>query len=253
MSVLRQNYGMPLRRRWLKASRVAHLGRDEAFPGATVKVALLVLREGADDRAEALSRLPLCVLDPEVGVREAGLSERLRSDCAVLGDFCEVDTGVVSHGPLGGKERLLHDEPGPGRVPYVDAKDLLRQRRRWLDYRPGEMHRPKRPGLFSEPKLLVQRVGAHRAHVDRSGLYAGHTLNVVRPLPGCPYTLEQLHDLIESPLVKGLLRIERGARLDLYPKDLRAMPIPPGWPELSLERAFGLSSVDARRLYELAK
>ena len=253
VAVLRQNYAAELRARWLTRYRVAHLQTEQPFPGAGVRVALTVLREGPDQESSARLRLPGCVLDPRVGAAEVALMERMRADCGVLGDHCEVDTGVVAHGPLGGKERLLHATPGPGRVPYVDAQDLLSGRRRWLQYEPTQMHRAKRPALFLGPKLLVQRLGTRRATVDRSGLYAGHTLTVVRPLPGCPYTLEQLKELIESPLSLGLLRIERGLRLDLYPRDLRRLAIPHRWPEQPLERAFGLSPRDSARLRSLSE
>lgn len=251
ISVLRQGYGEPLRARWMQRYRLHHLGPDERFPGAAVDVALVVLREGPDALSLALQRLPACPLDPAVGRAEVELALRIRGDHATLGAFCEVDTGVVSHGPLGPKSRLLHDEPGQGRVPYVDAMDLKRGRRRWLDYRPAEMHRPKRAELFEGPKLLVQRVGGPAVYLDRQGLYAGHTLTVVRPLAGCPYTLEQLKSLVESPLLRGLVRIEHGARLDLYPKDVRSLPVPAGWPRQPLLEALGLSAHEGDRLTAL--
>jgi hypothetical protein len=231
--------------------RLHHLGSDERFPGAAVDVALVVLRDGPDALSRALQRLPACPIDPSIGQSEVELALRMRGDHPTLGDFCEVDTGVVSHGPLGGKARLVHDEAGQGRRPYVDAMDLKRGRRRWLDYRPHEMHRPKRPELFEGPKLLVQRVGGHAVHLDREGLYAGHTLTVVRPLKGCPYTLDQLKTLVESPLLRGLVRIEHGARLDLYPKDVRSLPVPAGWPRQGLLAALGLSPSEGDRLRAL--
>ena len=250
-SALRQRYGRPLRERWMRHYRRVHLAVDERFPGAAVKVNLLVLRRGPDALSEALAELPACPIDPEIGVPEVGIARRMRSAASCIGDFCEVDTGVVSHGPLGGKAALLHDAPGAGRVPYVDAQDLARGRRRFLDYQPDLMHRAKRAELFDGPKLLVQRVGAWRVHADRTGLYAGHTLTVVRPLADCPYSLEQLQELLQSPLVQGLIRIEQGRRLDLYPRDIRGVPVPSDWPARTLHEAYGLEPSELTRLRQL--
>ena len=64
---------------------------------------------------------------------------------------------------------------------------------------------------------------------------------------------ELLHRLITDPLVDGLLRMERGSRLDLYPKDVRSIPLPNRWledPGSSLADAWGLTVEQAARLLE---
>ena len=66
-----------------------------------------------------------------------------------------------------------------------------------------------------------------------------------------PPSPELLHRLITDPLVDGLLRMERGSRLDLYPKDVRSIPLPRSWlthPERSLPQAWGLTDAQASRL-----
>ena len=160
----------------------------------------------------------------------------------------------VSHGPHGGKKVLLHPEPTADRVPYVDAKDLKQNKTQWLDYEPSKMHRAKDPSLFEGPKVLVQRLrgrGPVRAWVDHSGLYAGHTLTVVKPNPNS-LSPEKVHRLITDPLVDGFLRMERGTRLDLYPRDVRSIPVPTSWlgaSETSLPMAWGLTPEETERLY----
>ena len=92
--------------------------------------------------------------------------------------------------------------------------------------------------------------GPIRAWIDRGGLYAGHTLTVVRP-DAEGVSPELLHRLITDPLVDGLLRMERGSRLDLYPKDVRSIPLPRRWlnhPDCSLSEAWGLTETQASRL-----
>lgn len=266
-ALLSQPYGAPLRRAWLGLHRVASLERRAKFPGASVPVALLSLSIGAGPGpvspsgvpAATLLRLRRTPLDPCLRMGDVEAAEAVRAASAQLGDFCEVDTGVVAHGPLGGKGRLVRDEHEPGARPYVDARDFFSGRRRWIHYRPDEMHRPKRPALFADGKLLVQRLigaGGMRAGVDREGLIAGHTLTVVRPLPGCPLSLEQLLEALMHPSLGGVIRVEQGARLDLYPKDVRGWPLPRSWLEDTdspLDAAMGLTTSQAASLAALSR
>ena len=256
-----QPYAQALRAHWVGRHQITALSAPLPFPGAQVSVVLIHMRIGAGpaplpdhgllpECLLTLSGVPLCARlrpgDPE-------LVALIRSRSEPIGRFATVDTGVVSHGKLGGKRMLLHDTPAEDRVPYVDAKDLSNNRTRWLDYRPEHMHRAKSPHLFSAPKVLVARLrgrGPVRAWVDRSGLFAGHTLTVVRP-DDSTFSPEILHRLITDPLVDGLLRMERGTRLDLYPNDVRSMPVPLAWqdaPDLSLAAAWGLSAEQVARL-----
>ena len=258
-----QPYAQPLRARWVEAHCITHLSPNMTFPGAQVRVVCLAMRVGAGpapipahglSAAELLS-MPAVPLQPALQPGDPELLRQIHRASVPIGDVATVDTGVVSHGAGGGKARLLHATPTPDRVPYVDAKDLTLNRTRWLDYHPKEMHRAKSPELFEAPKVLVQRLrgrGPIRAWVDRGGLYAGHTLTVVRP-DSPRVSPELLHRLITDPLVDGLLRMERGSRLDLYPKDVRSIPLPNRWledPGSSLADAWGLTVEQAARLLE---
>lgn len=263
--MLVQPYGRPWRRRWVQAHALDRLEGPEAFPGASVHVVLLAATVGAGPApvpggvsAEAVLELPASPLDPEVQSADVALWRIVRAGSVPLGSLCVIDTGLVAHGPLGGKARLLHDSAGPGRVPFVDARDLFDGKRRWLRYAPAEMHRPKAPALFEPAKLLVQRLrggGPVRAMVDRDGLYAGHTLLVAVPREHCGLPPERLLALVSSPLVQAISRIERGPRLDLYPQDLRALPVPRRWiagETIGLGEAWGLAPAQVLRLSRLA-
>ena len=256
-----QPYARPLRARWLEAHRITHLSPNMAFPGAQVSVVCLAMHVNDGPApipqhglpAEELLSMPAIPLQPALQPGDPDLLKRVREASVTLGEVATIDTGVVSHGKGGGKARLLHATATPSRVPYVDARDLKLNRTRWLDYRPERMHRAKSPELFESPKVLVQRLrgrGPIRAWIDRGGLYAGHTLTVVRPdVEGV--SPELLHRLITDPLVDGLLRMERGSRLDLYPKDVRSIPLPRRWlnhPDCSLSEAWGLTETQASRL-----
>lgn len=261
-SLLSQPYAAPLRARWVAAHQLTWIQGLGAFPGASVHVAGVALRKGAGPApvpptgiaASALLQVPGVPLNTGLVDDDLIVLEGIHSRSVRLAELAEVDTGVVAHGPLGGKAALLHDHPGPGRVPYVDAADLLAGRLRWLAYRSEHMHRPKRPGLFEADKVLVQRIrgpGPVRAWVDRAGLYAGHTLSVVRPRDPAAWSAEEAHAFLCDPLVGGLLRLIRGPRLDLYPRDLADLPVPRARTgDLAVD--WGLAPEVARRLRGLA-
>jgi stage V sporulation protein SpoVS len=263
--MMNQPYGQPLREAWITTHRITGLSSPTAFPGAQVGVVMIHMRVGAGPaplpdhglQPHSLLRLSGVPLQANLRPGDPEIVAHIRTQSIGLGTVATIDTGVVSHGSHGGKQVLLHDHPAPDRVPYVDAKDLSKGRTLWLDYRPESMHRAKSPGLFSAPKVLVQRIrgrGPVRAWVDRSGLYAGHTLTVVRP-DDKAFSPELLHSLITDPLVDGLLRMERGSRLDLYPKDVRAIPVPMAWkenPTLPLSTAWGLTTEQGQRLLDFS-
>jgi hypothetical protein len=264
-SVLSQPYGLPLRRAWLRGHRFHALGSPTQFPGAAVHVSEVVLEIGAEpgpipphgvlpSELLGLSNSPL---DPALHPGDAALSATARGRSVPLGELALVDTGVVAHGPDGGKERLMRGEPGPGHVPYADARDFFMGKHRWLSWQPGRMHRSKRPSMFENPKIVVQRLRGRRpvrARICRDGIYVGHTCTIVQPHePSLP--LERLLALICSPIVDGLTRIERGARLDLYPRDVAAMPVPKSWLSGSDEplwQALGLQPAGRDRLLTLS-
>jgi hypothetical protein len=183
---------------------------------------------------------------------DAELLRKIQASSVPLGDVAEVDTGVVVHGVEHRREDLVSDDPSPGAVRYVDAADLTSGRTRYLTYRPQLMHRPKRPELFSGPKVLVMRIrGGHgiRAWIDESGLVAGHTLNIVKPLG--VVSASRLHSFLTLPAVLGVLRLIHGDRLDVYPAALRGLPFPKAWLErsdLTLYEAWGLGPVESDRV-----
>lgn len=268
---LTQPYGLPLRQRLLSDHGLIALTDFEGFTGAGASVALGLARahephEGpcwpGGPRAKELLGLHGTPISPKLRAGDPTLAARARLGGEVLGDLFEIDTGVVAHGPGGGKAALLSDQPEAGRVPYVDAQDLRAGRVRYLRYAPERMHRAKRPGLFLGPKLLIQRItppGQVLVTLDEGDTFAGHTLNVLRARAGAFVDAEaalgalvRVQRLLRHPLTPGLLRLERGPRLDLYPHDLAAIPLPPGWltaaEDADLGAAYGLSPAEVTRL-----
>jgi len=259
-----QPYGATLRRRWVERHRIVELSGPMSFPGVAVDVALVVLQAQRGPRplpsgvaSEELLWLETVPLDPALLPGDVDLVESVRARCGRLGDFATVDTGLVAHGPAGGKSNLLHAEPGDGRKPYADAKEFFGGERKWIEYAPKKMHRPKSPALFEVDKLVVQRIRGRapvKAAVDRSGVYVGHTCTVVVPTDP-RLDLDALQALVTNPIVDGFLRIERGQRLDLYPRDVASIPIADAWlrdPSAPLGESWGLSADQVARLERAA-
>ncbi|MCO4747888.1 MAG: hypothetical protein KC912_24055 [Proteobacteria bacterium] len=259
-----QNYGAPLRRRWVERHRVAVLDGPMPFPGAAVDVVRVVLcaddgpAEIADTKvhASALLALDHVPLVRTMAPGDIGLVDKVREVSVPLNSLARVDTGVVAHGVHGSKDRVIHAEEGPGRVPYADAREFFAGTHRWLDYNPARMHRAKTPELFNGPKIVLQRLrgsGPVRAAIDEQGIFVGHTCTVVAPNSDA-VPLTRLLDLVRSPLSSGVLRVEKGSRLDLYPRDVGSFPVPKAWlsdPDMPLEEAWGLDARQASRLTQL--
>ena len=260
-----QPYGAPLRRQWLARHRITSLEGPTPFPGASVGVFRVALAIGAgpaalpsEMEAGEVLRLDNVPLDPSLRRGDVDIVEGIRSRSVPLGSLCLVDTGVVAHGPKGGRDRLVFEDEAPGLVRYADARDFFSGKHRWMAYKPAEMHRAKRPSMFERPKIVVQRLrgaGPVRAQIDRSGIYLGHTCTIVQPNdPAWP--LEPLLTLILSPWADAMTRIERGSRLDLYPRDVAAFPVPRAWmtdPEIPLDEALGLAPTEKVRLMALSR
>ena len=265
-AALVQPYGAPLRRRWLERHRITELAGPMPFPGASVDVVLLALQSGGGpaavpphnvgaDELLSLSNVPI---DAEIMPGDAALVRSIREASVPLGSLCHIDTGLVAHGPQGGKAALLSDEPDEGRVPYADARGFFAGERQWLDYQPQSMHRPKTPELFERPKVVVQRIRGRspvKAAIDTDGINVGHTCTVVQ-VTDDRVDLEAVLALVTSPLIDAITRIERGSRLDLYPKDVAAMPVPLQWLEgqerRPLDAAWGLDEASTVRLMHRA-
>ncbi|MCB9687364.1 MAG: hypothetical protein H6738_13820 [Alphaproteobacteria bacterium] len=259
-----QPYGSILRRRWVERHHLMELSGPMGFPGVSIEVALVVLQAGTGPRPlpsgvapEELLWLDNVPLDPILQPGDVDLIESIRSRCVTLGSLATVDTGLVAHGPAGGKGSLIHDEHAPGRKPYADARDFFAGNRRWIDYVPGKMHRPKSPALFEPNKVVVQRIrgkGPVKAAVDRNGTFVGHTCTVI--VPKHPQLdLDRLVGLVTDPLISGFLRLERGQRIDLYPKDVASIPISMDWlstPGMTVAEMLGLTTESEARLERAA-
>ncbi len=261
-----QPYGLALRKRWLQTHTLTHLSRPFPFVGAAVDVFTVAVRvqggpESLPDHGvlpRELGQLSAVPWNPSLQPEDIALVHHMSEQSIDLGEVCFVDTGLVAHGPDGSRERLLSDQAAPGLVPYADARGFFRNERRWLSYEPERMHRAKDARRFERDKIVIKRLRGRKpiqAAIDTQGTYVGHTCVIVQPNDG-RVALEDLLRLITSPLIDGFTRIQRGDRLDLYPRDIRAFPVPERWlsePALPLEEAFLLTASQVARLHQFAR
>jgi hypothetical protein len=85
--------------------------------------------------------------------------EKIQQNSLLVGELCYVITGVVAHHSLTGasKDRLIHPKAiSSASKPYFEAKEVCGrygpvQPKRFIEYLPEEMHRPKFPELFESP------------------------------------------------------------------------------------------------------
>ncbi len=253
--------GAPVRRRWLARHRIIELHGPVTAPGATTDQTLFVAQIGTGPgllprfglSAEEAAALPVAALDPSLMPGDALLLRSVRAASVALGEVAFIDAGLVLQGPDGAPSTLVHDSPGGARVPFVDAEGLAAGVRRWLDYTPAKMHRPRRRSVFERDKLLLSRPqgrGQVRAAIDRDQTFVDRTLTMVSPRDA-RVTLEQLLELVTSPWLDVLTRIEAGRSRTPSPDVVASWPFPRRWltgPPCSLAEAWGLDEVTAQRL-----
>lgn len=262
-SFLVRPHAARVRRRWLERHRFVELAGPQPLPGGAEAVSIVVGVEQAPAPLpvfglgpEELLDLDQVPIDADLMPGDIELVRRMRARSVPLGSVARVDSGIVLSGPEGGGARVVYEEPGEERVPFADAHQFFTGQSSWLEYQPSKMHKCKPRSLFEEQKIVVQRlrgIAPIRAGLDFDGVYLDHTCTVVRPrtLP-----LGRVLELIRSPWLDAMTRVEHGARFDLYPREVARFPVPRALlenPEMSLKDAWGLSDHACRRLEALAR
>lgn len=138
------------------------------------------------------------------------LKARIEAGSVNLGQICYCITGVVAHHSETGqsKDRLIHSTRIDDTCrPYIEAKEWdgrysFVQAKRFIQYKPEEMHRPKFPELFESPKILIQGISSGvfiPATLDTSGIYCNHSLNCCVKLEDVIHHGSKLH--LDDPAV----------------------------------------------------
>lgn len=264
--VLVKPYAARVRRRWVERHRICELVGPIQEANTDVEAMGLVLGVGQTGEGLpvfGLSPLELLrsrnvPLNPDLMPGDIDRVRSVRARSVPLGSIATVCSGLVVEGPGGGgQRRLVFDQPGEGRVPLADADQFFTGRREWLDYtKPQLLHKCLSPGVFEGEKIVVQRArgaGMIRSGLDTEGVYVDHTCTVVR---SDELTPERILELVRSPLLDAITRVEHGDRFDLYPRDVSRFPVPRAWLDdasISLADAWGLAPEAVRRLEAIAR
>lgn len=182
------------------------------------------------------------------------VSRKIDAVSLAFGDLCYSITGVVAHDSATGasKDRLIHAKKNGKRFkPYFEAKEskgryspLLSTR--FIEYLPDEMHRPKFPELFENPKILIPDIigaGGLNATIDFNGVYTNHSFNCCVPkmylakvernlgITNEEVALSQMYSifyllgLINSRLITYYFVKILGGGLHASPSNVRRLPI----------------------------
>jgi hypothetical protein len=182
------------------------------------------------------------------------VSQNIKTVSLQFGQICYAITGVVAHDSSTGasKDRLIHaKKQGKNYKPYLEAKEYegrfsALKPARFIEYLPDEMHRPKFPELFENPKILIPDIvgtGGLNATIDLSNIYTNHSFNCcvqkfhlkdvdrslgiteVETTLSQNYAIEYLLGLINSKLMTYYFRKVLGGGLHASPANVRRLPI----------------------------
>ncbi len=278
---LTQNYGMVLRKFILETciiEKIIDLSQYKVFQDAEVATCVVVLQKESD--ASLRNKNPISIIRQDSydqGIQELGhdlpqitflktpnytyhlgldksilnLVAKIDSESVPLGDICYLITGAVLHDSKTGasKDRLISMQFRAGLKSYIEAKEINRYlpplSTRFLEYRIGEMHRPKFRELFENEKIMIARIATDvRATIDFTNLYTDHTIDLaVRKdkLQNAEsrdfkiteseanfakeYSLHYLLGNINSRLVTWYLQNILGMAIEINPETGRNLPI----------------------------
>jgi hypothetical protein len=275
------NYTAKLRAALLRDSTVAtivDLRDQDVFPDAAVQTCVIGIERktpqqdskyhlcrvlGAQQIQDTGSLVPtqLSILQVEdqpirldAVATQFALKSRVDAISSPLGNLCYCITGVVAHDSETGasKDRLIHvSRINDTCRPYFEAKEwpgryIPVAPKRFIEYRPEEMHRAKFPELFESAKILVQAIapnGPIPAVLDETGVYANHSMNCCVKLenvlhlgprlnlgpiaepPDQKYELRAILTLISSRMMASYKQLFIGHELGVFPETLRRLPI----------------------------
>ena len=284
-SALNQSYAKLLRKLILDScviESIVDLSKYRVFQAATVATCIVILRKESaleshigneihlvrqDDYSAGISdtqhlKIKQSLFENtvehmfrlELAGAAADIGRTLERHSIPLGQICYVITGVVAHDSATGasKDRLIHNRKiGKRAKPYIEAKEAAGRYaplfpRRYIEYLPEEMHRPKFPELFENPKILIPDIigaGGLNATIDYRKIYTNHSFNccvlkkdlvdVERNLGiaerdadlSAQFDLRFILGSINSKLITFYFRTNLGGGLHASPANVRRLPI----------------------------
>jgi type I restriction-modification system DNA methylase subunit len=185
------------------------------------------------------------------------ISIRLHKDSFLIEENYYVSTGAEIHGreektrdirktKTRSKFDVLKRQPQLGLKPYIEGSSIPKSRSGrycfptiewWLDYQPQIMRAPKFPELFESNKIIVRGSSGLLgilATLDYRKLYTPHKCTIIISRSDLPHSekvnptptkLEYLCAVLDSRLINYYYRSTSGGFIDVYPDDLKKLPI----------------------------
>ncbi|OGE19678.1 hypothetical protein A3D83_02235 [Candidatus Daviesbacteria bacterium RIFCSPHIGHO2_02_FULL_41_10] len=205
--------------------QIVDLGTD-IFEGAVTSSIIILfekqLKNIADNAIEIKSGLngkPLEVRQREFNRRsfvfslnnnpkELQILSKLEVDTTPLGNLCsELIFGVVI---TKNRNELVSNVQHPGFKPFLEGKDIsryhIRPVKKYLDYTPSKIHRPRTTKIFeSKEKLLIQRITGGdtplKVAYDNKQFYNKESINNLILKNNVSYSIKYILGILNSKLI----------------------------------------------------
>lgn len=278
-SFFNQNYSS-LQRDWLlnevNLTEIVDLSNIDVFKGVAVETAIIIVKNEPKSeflfcnkpnneaefiqntkvriKKDIFNNLPNQTFRADLDDTTISLLLKIRESSNLVDDFCYTVIGAVPHNSSTGasKDRLISlDCNKPSCKKYLEGKNVNRYSINWdkrfIDYIPEEMHRPKFPELFENEKLLVRNISTTEgilATYDNDFYYVNDTMSVLIlweklvnvNQKGVKATenqikhskdvdLKYLIALINSRLINYYYKKVLSSNLHVYPEAIRNLPI----------------------------
>lgn len=204
-----------------------------------------------------------------LGDEKIRILEKIGYSHPVLEDICSVNLGLKAHARDGSfkKSDMLFDEPGEGRKPFFEAKDVgywSVRRNGYIQYEPERMYSGMFDELFENPKLVGARIVGElsklRFGFDDQGMVCSHTAVILmlwHELQGVKHVTIQrtisdeaiefskhfdypyLQAVMNSLVIKFYFNELMWDKLNFYPNQMKVMPIP----KVSFEKQAAIGNV----------
>jgi type I restriction-modification system DNA methylase subunit len=191
-----------------------------------------------------------------LGQEKIRILSKIRHSHALLEEICSVNLGLKAHARDGSfkKSDMLFEDPGVGRKPFFEAKDVGYwnvSRNGYIQYEPEKMYSGMFDELFEKPKLVGARIVGDLAKLrfgyDDQGMVCSHTAVILMPwhqLQGVKHvtiqrTISQeaiecskrfdylyLQAVMNSLVIKFYFNELMWDKLNFYPNQMKVMPIP---------------------------
>lgn len=203
--------------------------------------------------------LPKKMFRIEVSLKLLNIFEKINDVSIKSVDLCYISRGAVIHSEIENKKKdeyIGKIKINENFKPYIEGEDVGRysivHRNLFLEYNPSVQYRPAFPELFENEKLLVYKVTGDKGLIiaydnlnfyNNESLYNcilkyllvsskktgshGHSINEIEIETSKKYNIKYILSLFNSTLLNTIYKKFYGYGLNVYPDDIKNLPIRP--------------------------